>query len=185
MHRYGSATAATEHMHRDGESNPYCALLRRTDGNNRACSATASRTYYASLRRSNVSDRPSIATARAGQTMQGYNGAMVAMTGMHRDGESTADYASLRRSYGRDISCTRDGESSADYACYAGPTRTRTPATGIRVAHTEHHRHTLHPLRAARGEARTPNNFRGDVTVRTTHAVGMTVTGPAVRRQCL
>ena len=148
------------------------------------------------------------ARRRAGHTMLRFDEATAAT----EHGESSADYAriqrsngssdrhasrrreqvrlciataELRRSNGRDISCTRDGESSADYACYAGPTRTRTPATGIRVAHTEHHRHTLHPLRAARGEARTPNNFRGDVTVRTTHAVGMTVTGPAVRRQCL
>ena len=148
------------------------------------------------------------ARRRAGHTMLRFDEATAAT----EHGESSADYAriqrsngssdrhasrrreqvrlciataELRRSNGRDISCTRDGESSADYACYAGPTRTRTPATGIRVAHTEHHRHTLHPLRAARGEARTPNNFRGDVTVRTTHAVRMTVTGPAVRRQCL
>ena len=94
MHRYGSATAATEHAPRQREQR----RLWRSDGNNRASSATASMADYASLRRSNGSDRASIATARAEQTMQGYNGALVAAT-------EPANAAQTMRSNGSNRAC--------------------------------------------------------------------------------
>ena len=115
MQRYGSATAATEHAPRQREQR----RLWRSNGSNRASSATASMADYASLRRSNGSDRASIATARAAQTMQGYNGALVAATEHHRDSERSADYVEQRQQ--QRMHC--DGESDrARIATGAGQT---------------------------------------------------------------
>ena len=116
MQRYGSATAATEHAPRQREQR----RLWRSNGSNRASSATASMADYASLRRSNGSDRASIATARAAQTMQGYNGALVAATEHHRDSERSAEYVEQRQGaeyveQRQQQSMHRDG-SRADFA---------------------------------------------------------------------
>ena len=90
MRRYGEAMAATEHMHRD--------------------SRWREPADYASLRRTNGSDRAYTATARAGQTMHHYGKAMSttihasrAGQTMHRYGSATAatEHASRRREQGR------------------------------------------------------------------------------------
>ena len=101
MCRYGEAMAATEHMHRDSrwrEPADY-ASLRRTNGSDRAwreqgrlCITTAKRCQRQFMHREQ--GRLCIATAAQRQRPS-----------MPRDGESRADYASLRGSNGSDISC--------------------------------------------------------------------------------
>ena len=80
-HRLDEATAATEQMHRAGESSAYYARIQLSNGSDRACIATASRADYASVRWSKGSNRACIAvvywqpqTARAAQTMHHYGG---------------------------------------------------------------------------------------------------------------
>ena len=138
------ATAAT-----DGECSPGYASLRQRNGSDRAyaprrreqpllCFATANRWQQQSMQRDGEQDilcfastkqrqRPSM--VRAAQTMQGYNGAMVAATGMHRDGESRSDYASLRRSYGGATAETYHALATAR----AAQTMHATPAQRARV----------------------------------------------------
>ena len=77
MRRYGKAMAATEHMHRDGESRADYESLRRRNGSNkhasrqqeqrRLCIATANQRQRQSICRQRQST--CIATARAGNTM--------------------------------------------------------------------------------------------------------------------
>ena len=89
MHRYGGATAATEHASRRREQ-------RR----------------LSSVRRSNGSDRACIATARAAQTMHRFCGVTAA-----RDGESSTDCASLWRSYGNDRACIATARAAHNEDC--------------------------------------------------------------------
>ena len=132
------ATAATEQMHRAGESSAYFARIQLSNGSDRACIATASRADYASVRWSKGSNRACIAvvywkpqTARAAQIMHRYGGATAATEHASRRREqrrlciTTAD-ALRRRKQGRLCIARakrwqrqlmhRDGESRADYA---------------------------------------------------------------------
>ena len=116
MHRKGESTAATERMHRDGESRADYASLRRSDGSDRA---------YASRFAMARAGRQCITTADQRQatehTLRRREQGRLCITtadqrqrqSTHRDGESRADYASLRQSDVSDNSCIA---SRADYA---------------------------------------------------------------------
>ena len=94
--------------------------VRWSKGSNRACIAVVywqpdgeSSADNASLRRSNGSHRACIATARAAQTKQ-CAAEQRQRQSVHRDGESSADYASMHRFCG--VTAATDGESSTDCA---------------------------------------------------------------------
>ena len=100
-HRLDEATAATEQMHRAGESSAYISTLEQGQQPcmHRGATDGESSADHASLRRSNGSDRACIATARAAQTEQ-CAAEQRQRQSVHRDGESSADYASLLRCNG-------------------------------------------------------------------------------------
>ena len=136
-HRLDEATAATEQMHRAGESSAYYARIQLSNGSDRDASRRragqtmhqyvgaraptvhASRCHrrreqrrLSSVRRSNGSDRACIATARAAQTMHRFCGVTAA-----RDGESSTDCASLWRSYGNDRACIATARAAHNEDC--------------------------------------------------------------------
>ena len=82
---YGGATAKTEHLHRDGSSRADYTRIQRQGQSLHPYDD--SRADYATLLRSNGSDISCVATAKAAQTMHGYNGATAQC--LHRDGEVT------------------------------------------------------------------------------------------------
>ena len=94
-----------QNTHRDGESSPDHASLRQSNGSDRRCvhRPTAGQTmpcFGGATARQSIC----IATARAGQTMQGYNGRDRGCIPTATAGQ-TMPPCTLRRSNGSDISC--------------------------------------------------------------------------------
>ena len=102
---YGGATAKTEHLHRDGSSRADYTRIQRQGQSLHPYDD--SRADYATLLRSNGSDISCVATAKAAQTMHGYNGATAQC--LHRDAENREDNARIQRSNGRDRASARPG----------------------------------------------------------------------------
>ena len=111
-----------QNTHRDGESSPDHASLRQSNGSDRRCvhRPTAGQTmpcFGGATARQSIC----IATARAGQTMQGYNGRDRGCIPTATAGQ-TMPPCTLRRSNGSDISCIATARAAQTMHGYNGAT---------------------------------------------------------------